>query len=783
MRYALTLVGLALGSVCLADTIEIRDALALGGVMRGSRNPLPSDSVLESLIDGSFSAPTAGATWKKVDANKDGWFVGDLFENAYVFATVDSPTDRTALLDASGHSLVYVNGEMRGGDPYGYGYLTLPIHLKKGLNELIFVSARGRMRASIKDATKPLELDLRDSTTPDILTTDKGTLLAGFVVRNAGSSTVSGLQVRITEPGKRASTRTLPSIDALTIRKVPVSIPVPAKPIKGNLDLKIELLSGGHVIDTQKLPLRVLNPNEVYKRTFISRMDSSVQYFAVNPAQKPARSNLLTLTVHGAGVEALGQAQAYGSKEDVTIVAATNRRPYGFDWEDPGRTDALEVLAIAKKSFPHDPARVHLTGHSMGGHGTWHIGTLYPDTFASIAPAAGWISFWSYAGGWNPEKNDPVLGLFRRSLNAGETLGRLNNTLAQGVFILHGDADDNVPVTEARTMRRELQKINHPDLGYHEVPGAGHWWGGESVDFPGIFAMQRRRKLETLPDKIDFTTQNPAVSAHAWWATILQQEKSLTPSRIKLSLAHGSVMGTTSNVASVKLDLRKLKEPLDFVTLDGQVVSVRDREVVLTKTNGTWSLTAKPAASQKSPDRGGPFKQVLDHNFALVVPTGGTAEENEWALAKARYDAETWEYRGNGALDVVRDTDLSKLKDANTRNLIVYGNADTNKAWKSLLKDSPVQIHRDGVTVGTKKVDGSFTSLFIRPRKGCSTGLVAVIGGTDLAALKRTNRLPVFTSGLNYPDWCLIDKSGVTGAGFFDNSWNLNAEDSAWKQP
>src|SRR4029077_10978732 len=134
------------------------------------------------------------------------------------------------------------------------------------------------------------------------------------------------------------------------------------------------------------------------KATFISRIDGSVQYYAVNPASGPAGDArpALFLSLHGASVEAIGQADAYSPKSWGYLVAPTNRRPYGFDWEDWGRIDAIEVLTLAMNRFHTDSSRTYLTGHSMGGHGTWQVGVTFPDHFAAIAPSAGWISFASY---------------------------------------------------------------------------------------------------------------------------------------------------------------------------------------------------------------------------------------------------------------------------------------------------------------------------------------------------------------------------------------------------
>src|SRR5690606_1583172 len=111
-----------------------------------------------------------------------------------------------------------------------------------------------------------------------------------------------------------------------------------------------------------------------------------------------------------------------------------------------------------------------LTGHSMGGHGTWSVGGHFPDKFAAVAPSAGWESFWSYSGiGGSFEEKTPVTDLLDRSANPSRTLLRKNNYRQQAVYILHGDADDNVPVSEARNMRDVLKEF-HTDLQYFEQP-------------------------------------------------------------------------------------------------------------------------------------------------------------------------------------------------------------------------------------------------------------------------------------------------------------------------
>ena len=258
----------------------------------------------------------------------------------------------------------------------------------------------------------------------------------------------------------------------------------------------------------------------------------------------------------------MGQAACFTPKPWTYVVAPTNRRPFGFDWEDWGRLDALEVLDDAQRQFKVDPLRLWLTGHSMGGHGTWHLGVTFPDKFAAIGPSAGWISMVSYAGAERPANPDPLMELFLRAASAGDTLALVKNLSSIGVYILHGDQDDNVPVEEARTMRTMLAGF-HPDWTYYERPGAGHWWGNPCVDWPEMFDFFSRRSRPQRSEvrHVEFATASPGVSADCHWATIEQQQKAFKLSSVHLTHdpEKRRFAGKTDNVACLALDVGHLK--------------------------------------------------------------------------------------------------------------------------------------------------------------------------------------------------------------------------------
>ena len=153
----------------------------------------------------------------------------------------------------------------------------------------------------------------------------------------------------------------------------------------------------------------------------------------------------------------------------------------------------MEVLDVASSMLGVDPRRTYLTGHSMGGHGTWHLGVTYPDRFAAIAPSAGWVSMSSYAGVRKSQAPNPMEEILQRAAAGSDTLAARSNLESVGVFVLHGDADDNVPVSQARTMRKTLGTF-HPDFSYYEKVGAGHWWGNECCDWPPLIDFLARHE-------------------------------------------------------------------------------------------------------------------------------------------------------------------------------------------------------------------------------------------------------------------------------------------------
>jgi len=221
---------------------------------------------------------------------------------------------------------------------------------------------------------------------------------------------------------------------------------------------------------------------------------------------------------------------------------------------------------------------------------------------------------------------------------------------------------------------------------------------------------------------------------------------------------------------------------LDEVVIAPQVVKSSNDSLFLLNDNGKWIVSSKPDLYQKGPHRYGTFKDAFNNQMVFVYGTSGTKEENEWSFNKARYDAETWYYRGNGAVELIPDKEFSleKYKD---RGVIIFGNKTTNTAWKTVLNDCPIQVERNKITAGARLWQGDdLGAYFVWPIRNSSIASVGVITGTGIKGMQAANANQYFAGASGFPDFMIYSlqmvQSGSNGlkmAGFFDNDWKLSA--------
>jgi poly(3-hydroxybutyrate) depolymerase len=791
--------------------VTLTQYLTLPPVGAYGRSPIRMDALAAKAIrEGGWRAPTAGerltmpdgrsVAWQAAQAGEDGWLRHPSLRGGYAYASFDAPKDGVYLLEALGASACRINGSPRAGDPYSNGALALPFKAKHGRNDLFFQVSRGELRVRIAEAPAPVFILDRDMTLPDILREEAGPFPAGVTIVNATEEPVrlslsakSGDRITAVEPEF--------SLAPLTIRKEVILIPKPPD-LTGDtatVELKVNARGAQRIYShSRPVAIAVRTVKALHRRTFISAVDGSVQYYAVQPATGGG-ANALVLSCHGASVEAWNQAASYAPKSWATIVAPTNRRPFGFDWEDWGRLDAMEALEDATRRYQPDPTRIYLTGHSMGGHGAWQLACQFPGSFAATAPSAGWLSFATYGGGARFNTDDPVQAILSRAANPTDTFALFPNLDGLGIYILHGDADDNVPPQQARRALEELAKFHH-DYTAHFQPGAGHWWdaspepGADCVDWPPIFDLFSRRRLPAPEEvrAVSFRTFDPTIASQRAWVAIWQQERPLELSTVEASVDPHRKAFTihTENVRT--LELRNAYQ------LCGQVsLAVNDRNLSATFqgeslylkiADGRVEILNKPPVGERSRSRSG-FKWAYTNQFVLVYGTKGSEEEARWSFEKARFDAETFLYRGNGRAVVVSDVEWVSHPTKAEHNVVLYGSSESNAAWTLALSDSAPRVmpgkfvldERAGVVFA-----GDVGCVFGCPRKGSDRALVGVVAGTGRAGREALTDLPFFVSGAHWPDWTVysgdaLEKGaeGILGAGFFAPDWSYSQADSA----
>jgi len=338
----------------------------------------------------------------------------------------------------------------------------------------------------------------------------------------------------------------------------------------------------------------------------------------------------------------------------------------------------------------------------------------------------------------------------------------------------------------------------------HEEPGAGHWWGNAyddggtaCLDWPFMFDMFARRRLPPIDAvrHVQFTTANPAISSRCHWLTIYGQQRMLAMSSVDIEHwpNRRRFRGTTDNVAILRLDVSHLQPGPIHVELDGQTISditfPEDGALWLERRDDAWRVTSQPPASHKGPHRYGPIKEALRQRFLFVYGTQGSEEENRWAFAKARYDAQTFYYRGNGVVEIIPDTQFEP--DAfPDRTVVLFGNAKTNSAWATLLVDSPVQVEPGRVFVGERIIEGDdLAAFFVRPRPDSDVASVIAVAGSGEVGMRLTDRHSFYFPFIRYPDLTVLRARGLeTGdthyecAGYFGLDWSVQNGDFHWRQ-
>jgi len=191
-----------------------------------------------------------------------------------------------------------------------------------------------------------------------------------------------------------------------------------------------------------------------FKKAYLSKVDNTLQPYRVYvpTTYDSSKSYPLVIALHGMGGDENSYFEAYNKGEfkvvaedrGYIVACPKGRKPASMYMGDAER-DVMDVIEEMKRAYRIDPDRIYLTGHSMGGFGTWSIAMNHPDVFAALAPVAGGVT--------NPANMSKIAHIPQ--------------------IVVHGDKDPTVPIERSRVMVAMGKKLG-VELKFIEVPGGDH---------------------------------------------------------------------------------------------------------------------------------------------------------------------------------------------------------------------------------------------------------------------------------------------------------------------
>ncbi len=439
-----------------------------------------------------------------------------------------------------------------------------------------------------------------------------------------------------------------------------------------------------------------------------------------------------------------------------------------------GDQDILKCIELAKQKFNVDEDRVYLKGESMGGGGTWNVGTRHPELFAAIAPVYGG---WDYHVVMNEDGIAKLSGRALFNIESGSSLTHADALLTTPVFVTHGDIDKSVDVNNSRYLVKTLQRWGY-DIRYHEYPGFGHE-GIEYYDQLIPWFLEHKRNSNPATVRVRSADLKYA-SAH--WVKVTQSDNpnSFIAAEAEV-LINNTIKLSTENVLENELTpSSKLIDPKKPVKIIWNVNDIRDAKVI----NGKITLrdiSYRPASLHKTPQLAGMISDLTTTPFAVVIGTiSKDSLMTKMINLKAQQFVNYWKDWQKYEPRVFKDTELTQ-NDMEKYSLMLYGGSGDNLITKKMGEKIPLKISSDEIEIEGRKFSAkdAFVQM-IYPNPYNHERYISVIGATSSSGMFLYNN-----SGSNYDfiirDGCIpnnrlgrsIDKLYIA-SGSFDYNWQIN---------
>jgi len=438
-----------------------------------------------------------------------------------------------------------------------------------------------------------------------------------------------------------------------------------------------------------------------------------------------------------------------------------------------GDADVLRAIGLAKETFRVDEDRVYLTGYSMGGGGTWHVGSRHPELFAAIAPIYGG---WDYHQRMEEDELARLTPRRKYEMESWSSFAQAESLLTTPVFVNHGDADALVDVGFSRYAVRMLQRWGYR-VRYWEHPGGGHGRLGCEDELLRWLLRHRRNRS---PRRVRIRSAR-LESAAAHWVSVTQREDpyAFIHADVRVVDRH-AIRLETANALEVRLSpgpaLVDRERPVRVIWNGRDTGSHKLR-------NGAIVLRAEgydpaPGMFHKTPQLAGPIDDATTTPFAIVV---GTASEDPKMRRFCRLRAEAardeWRRWQKVTPRYFLDTEITD-EQIRTYSLLLFGGPADNLVTRKLAQYIALEVKPHWITLGGRVFAASDASLaMICPNPFRGDRYVTITAGNSPAGMYFANRLPghvdfAIADGRTAEDGQFEDLCVV--AGRFDHNWQYN---------
>ena len=598
-------------------------------------------------------------------------------------------------------------------------------------------------------------------------------------------------------------------------------IPLAKEQLKQGMDRAKELRAGKPSWTTQ---------TGLVVRGYVSKIDGSVQPYGlvVPPTFQPNlpfqyrldiwyRGRSETMTEINFIADRLKNAGQFTPPNTIVL------HPYGRYCNAnkfAGEVDTFEALENIRKHYQIDENRISVRGFSMGGAATWHIAAHHAGLWASAAPGAGFVETAEYIKADLkdvPEYEQKLWNLTNASSYAG-------NFFNLPVVAYSGELDRQKQATDvmAREMKKDGIELTHI-IGLKTE----HKYHPDSIpEINKRLDSIVKKGRNPIPKHVKFTTYTLRYNK-MFWVTVDGLEQHWEKATIDAEITDATTVNvTTRNVTALTFEMPSGSCPLKSASKPKIILDGKRLEAELIKSDRSWithfrktkvsweilptnqgiagsylgkiervflpindklsqsSRSFSPWFTEQLQKRNqlqGPIDDAFMDRFIFVRPTGKFANPaiDAWVGTELNRAIQQWraQFRGEA---IIKNDDEITAEDVAKSNLILWGDASSNKILEKIADKLPIKWNAQNIQVGTNNyASATHLPILIYPNPLNPNRYIVLNSGFTfreadiLTNAKQTAKLP---------DWAIIDISTpptvykvgkVVNAGFFGERWEL----------